>query len=79
MVQKNKLLRMNAALGPMQDMAVSGVLSVALAAKDDGTDAVVTYRVSGTQEHAFDKFVAQVDQVLGQQFGNFASFASKHP
>jgi uncharacterized protein YndB with AHSA1/START domain len=80
MVQREKLLRMNAALGPMQDMAISGVLSIALAKKDDGTDAVVTYRVSGTAEHGFDKFVAGVDQVLGQQFGNFATFASaKHP
>ena len=80
MVQKEKLLRLSAALGPMQDMAISGVLSIALAAKDGGTDADITYRVSGTAEHGFDKFVAGVDQVLRQQFGNYATFASgKHP
>jgi uncharacterized protein YndB with AHSA1/START domain len=77
MVRRNALLRLNAALGPFQDMAISGVLSIALAAKDGGTAATVTYRVSGTAEHAFDKMVPVVDQVIGQQFGGFAEYAVK--
>lgn len=76
MVRRNQLLRLSAALGPMQDMAISGVLSIALAPQDGGTAATVTYRVSGTAEHRFDKMVAVVDQVVGQQFGNFAAYAS---
>lgn len=76
MVKRNELLRLNAALGPFQDMAISGVLSIALKAKDQGTEAIVTYRVSGTAEHGFDKMVPVVDQVVGQQFGGFAAYAS---
>ena len=72
MVRRNELLRLNAALGPFQDMAISGVLSIALQPKDGGTAATITYRISGTVEHSFDKMVPVVDQVIGQQFGNFA-------
>jgi hypothetical protein len=53
-------------------MAVTGVLTVTLAAKGDGTEAVVTYRLSGDPAHKLDGFIAVVDQVIGQQFGNFA-------
>lgn len=77
MVRREQLLRLDAALGPLQDMAVSGVLSIALAAKDGGTLATVTYRVSGTPAHAFDKIAGGVDQVLGLQFGNWAQQAAQ--
>ncbi len=76
MSKRNELLRLNAALGPFQDMAISGVLSIALKEKDGGTEAIVTYRVSGTAEHGFDKMVPVVDQVVGQQFGGLAAYAS---
>lgn len=76
MIKRDQLLRLNAALGPMQDMAVSGVLSIAIAAKDEGSEAVVTYRVSGTPAHAFDKMATVVDQVIGLQFGGWASYAA---
>lgn len=76
MFKREQLLRLNAALGPMQDMAVSGVLSIAIAAKDEGSEAVVTYRVSGTPAHAFDKMATVVDQVIGLQFGGWASYAA---
>jgi uncharacterized protein YndB with AHSA1/START domain len=76
MLRRNQLLRLQAALGPMQDMAVSGVLSIALAAKDEGTEATVTYRVSGTPAHGFDKMATVVDQVIGLQFGGWAAFAA---
>lgn len=76
MIRRHQLLRLNAALGPMQEMAVSGVLSIALAAKDEGSEAVVTYRVSGTPAHAFDKMATVVDQVIGLQFGGWASYAA---
>lgn len=81
--RRNELLRLSAALGPLQDMAVSGVLSVALAAKDTGSEAVVTYRVSGTPAHALDKIAPAVDQVIGLQFGGWAALdaagATKKP
>ncbi len=76
MALPGKLLRINGALGPLQEMAVTGVLSIQLAAKEDGTEATVTYRLSGDASHKLDAFIPVVDKVVGQQFGSFASFAS---
>ena len=77
MIRNNALVRLNAALGPMQDMAVNGVLSIAIAAKDEGSEATVTYRVSGTSAHGFDKIAPVVDQVVGLQFGGWAAFVGE--
>jgi uncharacterized protein YndB with AHSA1/START domain len=76
MALPGKLLRINGSLGPLQEMAVTGVLSIQLAAKDGGTEATVTYRLSGDASHKLDAFIPAVDKVVGQQFGSFASFAS---
>jgi hypothetical protein len=48
---------------------------VTLAAKDAGTEAVVSYRLSGDASHKLDAFIAAVDQVIGLQFGAWAAFA----
>ena len=37
MVMPEKMLRLDAALGPLQEMAVSGVITVSLEEKDGGT------------------------------------------
>lgn len=70
-------LRMNGALGPLQALAVTGVLTVKLAASDDGkaTTGTVTYRVSGDSLHALEGFAPAVDSVIGQQFGRWARYA----
>jgi uncharacterized protein YndB with AHSA1/START domain len=73
MLRRNELVRLNAALGPMQDMAVSGVLSIAIVPKEEGSEATVTYRVSGTAAHALDKIAPVVDRVIGLQFGGWAA------
>ena len=72
-----RLLRFEAALGPLQEMAVTAVLTVALEPTESGTKAVVTYRVSGDASHAIDQFAPVVDRVVGQQFGAFAAYASR--
>jgi uncharacterized protein YndB with AHSA1/START domain len=74
-----KLLRLRGSLGPLQDMAVTGVLTVSLAANEHGTEAIVTYRLSGDGSHQLDKFVPVVDKVIGQQFGAFAALADEPP
>ena len=80
MAQPGKLLRIRGALGPMQEMAVTGVLSVKLnATASGGTEATVTYRVSGDASHKLDAFIPAVDQVTGLQFGAFAAWASAPP
>jgi uncharacterized protein YndB with AHSA1/START domain len=77
MSQPGKLLRIRGALGPMQGMAVTAVLTVTLKATDSGgTEATVTYRVSGDASHKVDTFITGVDEVIGQQFGAFAAYAS---
>lgn len=70
-----KVLALRAALGPFLDMAISGILSIRLEEKDGVTTAVVTYRVSGDPAHELDALAPIVDQVLGVQFGNFATHA----
>lgn len=75
MAADSKMLRLRGSLGPLQEMAVTGVLTVKLAPVEGGTDAVVTYRLSGDPSHALDQFVPVVDQVIGQQFGAFARHA----
>jgi len=76
-VRQDQLLRFNGALGPLQDMAVTGVLTVTLAPAGAETDATVTYRVSGDASHKLDLLAPVVDKVIGQQFGGFASLASR--
>jgi uncharacterized protein YndB with AHSA1/START domain len=77
MARPGELLRMRGSLGPLQEMALTGVLTIALAAKGGGTEATVTYRLSGDPSHKLDGFVAAVDKVIGQQFGSFAAYAGK--
>ena len=72
-----KMLRMDAALGPLQEMAVSGVISVALDEKDGTTIVAVTHRVSGDPSHKLDALAPIVDQVNNQQFGGLAADAVK--
>jgi hypothetical protein len=71
-----RLLRIRGAFGPFQEMAVTGVLTVRLTPRDGGTEAVVSYRLSGDDAHQLDKVAAGVDPVIGQQFGGFAQLAS---
>ena len=77
MVMPGKQLRLDAALGPLQELAISGVINVALEEKDGATTMVVTHRVSGDATHKLDAFAPIVDQVNGQQFGNLAEAAAK--
>lgn len=72
MAAEPTMLRLRGSLGPLQEMAVTGVLTVKLTPTEGGTEAVVTYRLSGDPSHALDQFVPVVDQVIGLQFGEFA-------
>jgi len=75
-VRPGKLLRMSGALGPLQDMAVTGVLSVQLEGDVRSSVAIVTYRVSGDSSHRLETLAPVVDRVIGEQFGGFAALAS---
>jgi uncharacterized protein YndB with AHSA1/START domain len=76
MALPGRLLRFRGALGPFQDMAVTGVMTIRLTPKDGGTEAVVTYRVSGSASHRLGDMAQGVDPVVRQQFAGFAALAS---
>jgi uncharacterized protein YndB with AHSA1/START domain len=77
MVVPGSLLRLSATLGPLQEMAVTGVITVSLEEKEGATTVVVTHRVSGDASHKLDTLAPVVDAVNGQQFGALAAAAAK--
>ena len=77
MVLKGNMLRLDATLGPLQEMAVTGVITFVLAEKEGATNLVVTHRVSGDPSHKLDQLAPIVDQVNGLQFGGLAADAAK--
>ncbi len=77
MAVPGKLLRFRGSLGPFQDMAVTGVMTVALTPAESGTEAVVTYRVNGTPSQRLGEMAPAVDSVVRQQFAGFAALASR--
>src|SRR5512134_925726 len=77
MAVPGKLLRFRGSLGPFQEMAVTGIMTVTLTPADSGTTAVVTYRISGDASHKLDAFASVVDGVIRQQFAGFAALASQ--
>jgi hypothetical protein len=77
MAVPGKLLRFRGALGPFQELGVTGVMSVRLEPKDAGTEAVVTYRLSGDESHRLGDMAAVVDPVVREQFAGFAALAAR--
>lgn len=71
-----KQLRIRGALGPFQEMPVTGVLTVSLKAGDGGTEAIVTYRLAGDETSRLADMAGVVDAVVRQQFAGFAALAS---
>jgi len=69
------MLRLDAALGPLQEMGVTGVITFALEEKDGATTLVATHRVSGDAAHKLDQLAPVVDQVNALQFGGLADAA----
>jgi uncharacterized protein YndB with AHSA1/START domain len=65
---RDRLLRIDTSLGPLQSKAVTGVLSFELAPDGNATVLTLAYRVNGSSESALDKDAPAVDRVLGEQF-----------
>lgn len=66
--QPGRLLRLDGALGPLQEMPVTGVLSYALAPDGPGTRITMTYHVAGALSVESAKLAPIVDQVMQGQF-----------
>jgi uncharacterized protein YndB with AHSA1/START domain len=74
MARPNQLLRVRAALGPLQELALAGTLTWELAGEGTSTRMTVTYRVSGDSLHGLDKLAPAVDAVIGEQTARLKKF-----
>ena len=76
MAMPDQILRLQAALGPLQGRAVNGVLTFQLKPEDSGkaTLLTLTYTVNGASGTALDQSASAVDRVLDEQFHRLASF-----
>jgi len=63
----NQTLRINAPLGPLQEQAVTSILTFAIAEAPGGSRLTVTMRVNGSSASPLDTFAAPVDGVIGTQ------------
>lgn len=67
LVIPNQQLRIDAALGPLQDEGVAGAWSFQLKPKDGGTELTMTYHVGGARDF-MTRFAPKVDEVMGDGF-----------
>jgi len=67
MALPGKLLRLETALGPLQELALKGVMSFWIKNEDGATTLTVEYRVNGTTGSGLDGLAPSVDEVLGAQ------------
>jgi hypothetical protein len=74
---RDKLLRVQTALGPLQGKAVTGVLTFQLKPEQESTLLTLSYRVNGSAASALDKDAPVVDKVLGEQFARLARYIEK--
>lgn len=69
-----ELLRLRAALGPLQDMGLVGVLTFTMKPSGGGTALVGAYRISGDSLHGLDKLAPVVDGVIAEQVTRLKRF-----
>ena len=67
MLMRDQVVRLAAALGPLQNKAVTGVLTFLLKAEEGGTTLTAGYRVNASGASALDKDAVAVDGVLAIQ------------
>ncbi|NCT69248.1 MAG: hypothetical protein GXC76_16590 [Rhodanobacteraceae bacterium] len=76
MALPDRLLRLDAALGPLQEFALKGILSFWIKPGADAasSELEVEYRVNGAADSALDGFAPQVDAVLGAQVARLVRY-----
>ena len=67
MAMPGKVLRMRTALGPLQERALTGILTFWIKNEDSATTLTVEYRVNGASASGLDQLAPSVDEVLGTQ------------
>jgi uncharacterized protein YndB with AHSA1/START domain len=73
-VQSGSVLRLNANLGPLQELGTSGVLTFVIGVTEGKTQLRVSYRVWGVPDLALDKLAAPVDGMIGEQVSRLVKF-----
>jgi uncharacterized protein YndB with AHSA1/START domain len=73
MALRDQMLRLEGALGPLQSMALNGILTIGLKADGDNTTVTMIYRVNGVTGSALDKMAPNVDAMLSEQFSRLTS------
>jgi hypothetical protein len=81
MALPGRLLRLDTALGPLQEFALKGILSFWIApAANAGAELDVEYRVNGASSSGLDALAPQVDAMLGEEVARLARYiGSGHP
>jgi len=74
-VGRDSVVRLQGAFGPLQALAVDGVLTLGIAVREGKTVLLATYRVSGNAEAGLDKLAGPVDTVIGDQVRRLAAYA----
>lgn len=74
MLLRDQVVRLEAALGPLQALGVSAVLTFLTKVEDGGTSLTVGYRVNGSNASGLDKLAQAVDGVVGQQVQRLKRF-----
>ncbi len=65
---KNEMLRLDTALGPLQEFALNGILTFKLQPAESGTTRLdVDYRVNGSSTSGLDRLAPTVDDALADQ------------
>lgn len=67
MALPGKVLRLRIALGPLQERALTGILTFWLKNEDSATTLTVEYRVNGANASGLDQLAPSVDAMLGEQ------------
>ena len=66
-VAPNRLLRLATALGPLQELGVTGSMTWQITPSGQGSTVTMTYAVGGYVAGGLDKLAEPVDKVLAQQ------------
>ena len=74
MAMPGKVLRIRTALGPLQERALTGVLTFWIKNEDSATTLTVEYRVNGANASGLDQLAPSVDEVLGTQLDRLRRF-----
>jgi hypothetical protein len=72
--QPAKTLRLNGALGPLQDFGVNGSMTLQIDPAAGGSRITLTYNVGGYADRPLSEWATIVDEVLGGQLQRLARF-----